>query len=152
VWIGSGVLGAVLLLVIGLLVNGANTKYDKYFGTSALRKYARPFYSEMTSCKASTLAQVTGATCTFKTGEEVNLVELKDGISVATWRSALVQAIGADNVDQGRWRGGDLWTLDADGDPGLYWDVEDDRIAGVAVLANGTDEALRSWWTNHFGR
>jgi hypothetical protein len=58
----------------------------------------------------------TGATCTFTTGEKVELIELDGGITMAAWRSAVEQAPNVDNVNRGRWCDGDIWTLDTDGD------------------------------------
>jgi hypothetical protein len=34
----------------------------------------------------------------------------------------------------------------------LYWDVEDARIAGLAIREGGSEADLHSWWSNHFGR
>jgi hypothetical protein len=151
--IGGSVAAVLVLVVTLLLVNGPNTKYDKYFKNSTLRGYVRPFYDDITSCEESTdVPLVTGATCDFRTGERVDLIALNDGVSITRWRTTLANAADSNNVSRGTWRDGELWTLEDDGNPALYWDVEGSNVAGLAVLSGGSEETLRGWWEGSFGQ
>jgi hypothetical protein len=127
----------------------ASTAFDSFFTSTELRDYVRPYYDDITSCKKTTTASIASVQCVFKTGVEAGLFQIPDTITVKDLRDQLDPLLT--NAKKTTWRDGELWTAEVSSSPALYWDVEDKRIAAVAVLPSGDADALRSWWSARFG-
>jgi hypothetical protein len=126
-----------------------NTKFDEAFTSTKLRDYVRPYYDDIKSCDKTTTASFAAVQCQFTSGVSVIVFEVPAAITMTQLRTQVSSLLpGAEKIT---WRDGQLWTSAATGRSTLYWDVDGERLAGIAVQAGGTVPGLRAWWEGRFG-
>ncbi len=136
----------------GTGASSPSTEFDRYFTSTALRDYARPYYGELSSCSEESTQGAAAARCVFEDGHEVLIFELPAGASLELWRSTLSATSQLQGATKGTWAEGQKWTVEKSGGSVLYWDVEDDRLGGLVIKASESLSDLDDWWSERFGK
>lgn len=129
-----------------------STEFDRFFTSTALRDYVRPFYGEIESCTEEDTSGTSAAQCVFDDGHEVLLFELPSGASLELWRRTLSESTQMQGATKGTWSEGQKWTVEKSGGSALYWDVEDERLGGLVIKQSESLSDLDSWWADRFGK